>query len=127
MPSYLLKQPDGKIAIFSSEVDDFTYYGLSEEEALEIGVEKGGRSAALEKLQNALEDKRLMERDFVSDGLGRWRESLQTIAFQHGLKKLRATLADIGFPDWDIHPEAIRTGENRDEQLAELKGGGRSQ
>lgn len=119
MPSYMLKQPDGKIAVFSSVIDDFTHYDLSEEEAMEVGIESWGRDTALQKLQNALEDKRLMAREFVSDGLGRWRESLEDIAFQHGLERLRKTLGEIGFADWPIHEKAVRKATTRDEMLAE--------
>jgi hypothetical protein len=119
MPTYLLKQPDGKIAIFSSEVDDFTYYGLSEEEAVEVGVEEWGRRTALEKLRNAIEDKRLMQRDFVSDGLGRWRESLENVAFRHGLVHLRTILAEIGFPEWPIHEKALRKAADMEAMRAE--------
>lgn len=46
MGTYMLKQPDGLIAIFSSVVDDFTHWDATPGEALAYGVEQWGRSEA---------------------------------------------------------------------------------
>lgn len=35
MPSYLVKQPDGKYAMFSSMIEDFTLANMNAEEAIE--------------------------------------------------------------------------------------------
>lgn len=112
MASYMLKQPNGLIAIFSSVVDDFTYYDLTPEQALECGTEEWGRRTAQEKLDRALADEHLWRRHTTDNGLGRWRESLKTIAFRHGIKHLKKVLEEIGQGDAEIPQEAIEAARD---------------
>lgn len=44
MPRFFVKQPYGKFALFSTIVDDFTEFGLSDEEAVEVASESLGVS-----------------------------------------------------------------------------------
>lgn len=104
--------------MFSENVDDFTHFGMSEQEALVFGTDEWGSEAARLKLEAAIDDRPLLAADFVSDGLGRWRAALDDIAFQHGIDHLRSTLAEIGFQDWPIHANAVRRSAARDELLA---------
>lgn len=105
MPSRFVNQPDGRLAVFSSVCDDFTHYDLSDEEAMEYGVEQWGRSTAESKIEAARAD-RLEHGSGPGDGLGRWREALTAIAAQHGMEGLKTTLADIGYSDTEI-PQSV--------------------
>lgn len=119
MPSYMLKQPDGLIAVFSSVVDDFTYMNLTEAEAMEVGASEWGERTAREKLDRGLKDERLWPNDenFVSDGQGRWREACGSIAFQHDLKHLRARFDEMGRTDFEIPESAIEKARDMEEML----------
>lgn len=97
--SYMLKQPDGKFAVFSSIPDNFVAYGMNEAEALSFGAEAWGDDVAREKLEAAKVDAPLGRPVDGSDGLSRWRSALSDIALQHGTVGLKATLQEIGFPD----------------------------
>jgi hypothetical protein len=112
MATYLLKQPNGLIAIFSSIVDDFTHWDCTPEEALAYGVEQWGRSEAQEKLDRALMDVGLWKSYDTDDGLGRWRETLKTIAFRHGVKHLKDQLETIGQGDAEIPQAAIEAARS---------------
>lgn len=103
----MLKQPNGLIAFFSSVVDDFTVWDATPEEALAHGVEKWGRSEAQDELDKALMDIGLWKPYSADDGLGRWRESLTTVAFQHGVKRLKERLEELGFGDFEVPQEAL--------------------
>ena len=106
MPPRFVLQPDRKLAVFSSVIDDFTHYDLTEAEALKYGIEQWGRATAEEKIANGLADQIQFGKP-PGDGLGRWREALTDLACQHGLAVLRDTLAEIGFPDADIPQSAF--------------------
>lgn len=67
MPSRIVRQPNGLYAVFSTVVDNFTFYGMTYEEAAQqIG------SAA-----------RVMQADNEPE---RFKESMETIALVHGIK-----------------------------------------
>lgn len=121
MPSYMLKQPDGLIAVFSSVVDDFTYMNLTEAEAIEFGTTEWGERTAREKLERGLKDAPVWpgDSDFVSDGQGRWREACGDIAFQHGLKHLRSVLDEMGRTDFEIPESAVERAREMEEMLQE--------
>lgn len=110
MPSFVLKQPDGKLAIYSTVADDFLYFGMDEAEALEACVAKWGHDAAEGKLAHGISDRPLGEPWIVSDGLNRWRYSLTEIATEHGLAHLKKVLAEINLPDADIPQSATAAG-----------------
>jgi hypothetical protein len=105
VPKRFVNQPDGKLAVFSTVIDDFTHYDLDEAEALEYGIEEWGRETAEAKIKSGRADG-LERGPGPGDGLGRWREALTDIATQHGMAGLKETLSDIGFPDAEI-PQSV--------------------
>lgn len=107
MPRYYLNQPDGKLAMFSTVVDDFTYAHMTDDEALDLGVEEFGRATAKEKIAAARND----EERYPADGLHRWRSALVSIAFAHGLDTLKERLKELGFEDFPIPEEAVKVAE----------------
>lgn len=115
MPSYMLKQPDGLIAIFSSVVDDFTYICMSEKEALEVGTAEWGEKIATEKLQRGLEDAKLWKETNSTDGLSRWRDACENIAMQHGLEHLRQEMNEMGLSDFAIPESAVEIARSVEE------------
>ena len=87
MPSRFVLQPDGKLARFSENVDNFTHYDMSREDAFEVAFEDMGREAAVDKVQRGF------------DNPERWKEELWTIFNAHGKEKLEGTLKEMGFYD----------------------------
>lgn len=105
--SYMLKQPDGKIAVFSAIAGNFVAYGMNEAEALSFGSDAWGADAAAKKLAAANDDASLDGQAPDLDGLHRWRTALTEIALEHGMDGLRKELTEIGFPDAEIPQSAI--------------------
>jgi hypothetical protein len=89
MPSYVLRQPNGLLAEFSTVVDNFTVLHATEEDMrarwrYKIGVEQGDA-----KVRRGLDDdtpggwfKRTAD-----DGLNRWRNAICTVRLVHGDKE----------------------------------------
>lgn len=107
MPSYVLKTPNEKFAIFSSVVDDFTWTDLSHEELMEAAVEQWGKKIAIEKVERGLADEPLWKDPDEGDGLNRWRDACENIALQHGLKHLRMRMDEMGLQDHDFPQSAV--------------------
>jgi len=97
MPSRIVKQPNGLLARFSTVVDDFTHYGMTEEEALEVCRDEMGRVEAEAKVQRGLDDDLtgLGVKDPKDDGLNRWRGSLHIIEIVHGKETLDERVKEI--------------------------------
>jgi hypothetical protein len=112
MPSYVLKQPNGKFAIFDSIVDDLTWFDMTEEEVLEVGTEQWGRAAAIEKIDRGIDDAPLWEDTGETDGLSRWRKSCESIALQHGLRHLRSRMNEMDLGDVAIPQCAVEMAES---------------
>ena len=87
MPSRFLVQPNGKLARFSTIVDNFTHYDLSEEEAYEVCLDNMGRLDARAKVARGLA--RGLDAEFG------WNECLETIRICHGEKELASVLKEI--------------------------------
>lgn len=95
MPKFIVKQPNGLFAAFSTVVDNFTAYDMTREEAIEyIGDES--------KVRRAADDADLMgggggvdEYRHLGEGLARWHYCLEIILSVHGWKELRAILLAI--------------------------------
>ena len=107
MPSYVLKTPNEKFAIFSSVVDDFTWIDLTQEELMEAAVEQWGQKVAIEKVERGLADEPLWKDPTEGDGLNRWRDACESIALQHGLKHLRMRMDEMGLQDHDFPQSAV--------------------
>lgn len=112
MPSYFLKQPDGKLAVFSTVVDDFVAVGLTEAEANEFSLaEMGvGRSHTDVLVGTALRDEPYWKAVDRGDGLNRWRQATTALTIRRGIDAARIRLADMGLDPSDLPPEAIRAG-----------------
>jgi hypothetical protein len=79
MPSYIVRQPNGLLAVFSTIVDAFTIFDMTEEEAVEEMREKMGREDALAKVKRGVEDQPLTGGP-PGSGLDRWNSCLKTMA-----------------------------------------------
>jgi hypothetical protein len=112
MPSYVLKQPNGKFAIFSSIVDDFTWIDMTSEEVLKVGTQQWGRETAIEKIERGIADAPLWENTGETDGLSRWRDACKNIALQHGLKVLQSRMDDMGLGDLAIPRCAVEMAQS---------------
>ncbi len=108
MPTTIVRQPDGKLAAFSSIPDEFTAYDMSEQEAVEYLVgDDHGRRTALEKVQRGVEDHEPWKVGVKGDGLSRWRHALQQIGRQHGRDRLVEDMRVMGFADFDLSAAGI--------------------
>lgn len=86
MPRRIVRQPNGLLAVFSTAVDDFIAYDMTEESALEylLGI-CGHESTARSKLAAGLEDHpEPWAAGARRDGLYRWRGALDAILHRHG-------------------------------------------
>ncbi len=75
MPSYFVVQPDGRLAQFSTVVDDFTALNMTDEEAVQMVVAEEAERAKLIALQG-ITRARLTA--------GRWEDCLHTVGEIHG-------------------------------------------
>lgn len=90
MSSFFLRQPNGKLARFSTFIDDFTEFDMTPEEAesvvLEERIEEAKREAK-EAVQRALDDVPPRMHGVKGTGLQRWQTALETVEAIHGKKK----------------------------------------
>jgi hypothetical protein len=97
MPRRFVETPDGKLALFSTIVDYFVAYNMTDEDAVELCAEEmdlhGDRAAG--KVAEGRRD------------LGRWFREVETIRRVHGQKKLEEHMEEIGFTDWLIVYEVM--------------------
>lgn len=107
MPSFALKQPNGKYAIFSSVVDDFVFCDATYDEALEELKFERGQDEALKMLQSAVDDRPIRGELRCGNGLGRWKSALKTIGFRHGMDGLASSLAEAGMSDYEIPSDVV--------------------
>jgi len=88
----VVKQPNGRLAIFSSYVDDFvasdgtpTTIEISCVERLDIG-----RETACSMIRDGLEDRTFVsEESLKDDGLNNWRRCLEAIGRVHGNERVQ--------------------------------------
>lgn len=87
MPSRVVRQPDGKFAIFSSVVDNFTYTDMTEDECLAetmvyFDMTEG---KAREKMRGGIEDWPPWTHGTPSKtGIERFKDAMSSVALQHG-------------------------------------------
>ena len=109
MPTYFVKQPNGRLARFTTIVDGFTHMNLTREEAISLALVKGqefastySESAATGMVERALAD----ESGFYdegkprrADGLKRWHGCIEIIRLrdkaEYELAVERGTLAPV--------------------------------
>lgn len=85
MPSFYLKQPNGKYARFSTIVDDFTAMGLTRDRAVTHAQRDVGEREGIGKIERADADALAAEYDErAPEGLRRWTACLDTVMCVHG-------------------------------------------
>lgn len=89
MPARWMKQPNGKLARFSTVVDCFTHYNYERDDAIEVEREDMGRQAAIDKVERG------MKRELDAP-LG-WNESIETIRLLLGEEKAREAIEIDGW------------------------------
>ena len=107
MPSRVVRQPNGLLAVFSTIVDDFTVVDATETEMREyfrdeIGVREGNAKVD----RGLLDDMRGIGEITKRDGLNRWRDALETLEGVHG-KRLARERAESGERAVDAEPEPV--------------------
>jgi len=100
MPAYIVKQPSGLFARFSTVVDDFTHGRLTEAEARKLFPVTLYEGQSYDPVQLAIADEPIYplgfeERQEPQDGLRRWRYCCETVRAIHGDAGLRVSLAEL--------------------------------
>lgn len=114
MPSYVALQPNGKLAVFSSIVDDFTVLDATEEQLIDYFLDHMGRKDAREKVQRGLNDEAIEPGEKMHPPLHRWKESLDTMRVVHGRKRLEEFLAERKATE-QSEAQGASTARSRDE------------
>lgn len=86
------RQPNGKICILSTIVDQIIYDNLTDEEYVKVYVERAIENAKSEAERNL---KRWIDKNFDEIKNGFYPDSEQ------GIKNIREWLKSVGDPDWD--------------------------
>ncbi|HEX4334637.1 MAG TPA: hypothetical protein VH062_01920 [Polyangiaceae bacterium] len=92
MPSFFVKQPDGRLARFSSVVDDFVAFDMTAEEAEQLILDElveVARATAKAAVKRGIDDELPRHHGVYGDGQARWRDALETVESIHG-KNARA-------------------------------------
>lgn len=84
MGHMIVRQPSGRLAIFSSIVDNFIVVNATEVEIMEELLEDTGRRQAAEMIEHGKEDWLPYRRGVKGDGLARWRYAINLIRMNHG-------------------------------------------
>lgn len=82
----IVQQPNKLLAIFSDIVDDFTWYDMTEEEAVQVCIDEYdmGPKSAREKVQRG-----------VDAGMARWNDEIETIRSIHGDTRADECIKDM--------------------------------
>jgi hypothetical protein len=112
----VVKKPDGRLALFSTIVDDFTVTDATPEQMEEylIDEEDVGRPTSRRMIEAGQKDNRPGYVRVPGNGSERWRESLRIIGFVHGRERLLEVLAEMGFPDEDVSGISFRSAGDQD-------------
>jgi hypothetical protein len=104
MGMVVVKTPDEKLAIFSTESDSFVLWDGTPEEIYEFCREEldMGREASTQMVRRGQEDWPPMTHGRPGPGDARWKNSIESIAMQHGRKTLEEVLQEMGFADYDV-------------------------
>lgn len=87
MPRFIVLQPNGKLAEFSTIVDHFTKLDFTKEEMIEDQSLCMSRQDAIEKVQRGILDLPVAGGQRTGP-LHRWNECLETIKIVHGKRAL---------------------------------------
>lgn len=93
-----VRQPNGRLAVFSDVVDDFTWYDMTPEEAVKVAAEEYdmGPRAAKDKVERGLKDEIPWKHGVYGDGTARWLDCLESIEMVHGVKRRRKRERELG-------------------------------
>jgi hypothetical protein len=103
---YFVKQPNGRLALFSPTLGQFTFCDMTEAEAIDYGLGRWGEAAQSLVLE-AAEDLPLGEAEQAFDGLSRWKSALTRIATLHGINGIERALSLLGASDADVPQSAL--------------------
>jgi len=100
---WIVNQPDGRYACFSTYVEDFDRWGMKgiEVQPYLVSHWNEGELRAQAKRMPAFKASIKNGYNAVGD-LSLWDESLERIAKAHGVERLRERMAEMGFPDYPI-------------------------
>lgn len=86
MPQRVVRQPNGKLALFSSVVDHFLYYDCDAEELYQIMIEEYdyNRRAAMQKLMAGIDDWKPYTFGIKGTGRTRWNDDAFQALIVHG-------------------------------------------
>jgi hypothetical protein len=101
MPSRFVLQPNGRLARFSTVVDQFTHYNLTKEEATTLAREDMGRRDAEASVERGLKDEMYWKPGVYGDGTWRWKSDLATLEAVHGKAEREETEARLSAPPKD--------------------------
>ena len=87
MGQQIIKQPNGKYCLFSSVVDNVTYYGMTKEEIVEVWTEKAKKDFE-EKVNDIVNKLDKGEKPYFQFTLS-YEEILQTILEVHNADEMR--------------------------------------
>ena len=108
----IVRQPNGLLARFSENKDDFTCYHMTEKEALDLCKKRMGTYDAEEKVQAGIEDHEPWKHMIKGHGLSRWNECIEIIIGRHGYKHIQAELTEIKLAEY--LPDASTFESNAD-------------
>ena len=92
----IVKQPDGRLARFSSIVDSFTHVNMSSDEAVNVCIEEGlSEKDAKKKVDSGIRDIKPWTVNIEGSGTDRWKDCLETIIAVHGQKEIDEVLSFI--------------------------------
>lgn len=116
----VVKQPDGRYAIFSEIVDCFTIMNLTRDEMIEECVEEVGRRDAEAKVQRA-DEERPDPRDRIGadEQYTRWEEALDIIKRVHGEMHCRAVVVEPTHPGSHAAREEYERARRRADAAAQ--------
>jgi len=96
MPQRVIKQPNGKLAVFSTIVDGFTIIDANYQEMIDYWIGELGEAEGTAKVQRGIDDDTTgICKTTKRDGLNRWRDAIATIRFQHGDIEAERVIAEL--------------------------------
>lgn len=102
MSWHFIVQPDGLLATFTDEDQDFIDFALTKTEALQMCERAGiGPERARRMVREALDE---IDQDTHKPGdrFSRWNEALRDIKLSHGSTGLEFALSEMGFAGYTI-------------------------
>ena len=95
MGRWNVRQPNGRLARWSTIVDHFTEYDMTEAEAIESWLDDVGRKDATRLVREGIEEEPAWGKvgHVSGDGLDRYRRCIDTIARVHGEAEAKKTEA----------------------------------